>query len=72
MAAGGTLSSVFIDFRNNNLTQASVDAILAACVGAGLENTIVNLFGVNNSAPGAQGLIDVATLEAAGCTVSTS
>jgi hypothetical protein len=67
-----------VDFSNNALSEACVNSILALL--ASLDDTggtstfygDVNLSGGTNAVPTGQGLIDKATLEARGCTVTTN
>jgi len=73
---GGTVSITLADFQaqNNLLTQAAVDAILAAFVAAGRNSgtRILNLGGTGNDTPSATGLTDKATLQSRGWTVTTN
>ncbi|MBK6800353.1 MAG: hypothetical protein IPG83_02380 [Novosphingobium sp.] len=74
--SGGTVSATLGEFQaqNNLLTQAAVDAILAAFVAAGRTTgtRILNLGGTGNAAPSAAGLADKATLQSRGWTVTTN
>ena len=74
--SGGTVSATLGDFQaqNNLLTQAAVDAILAAFVAAGRTTgtRVLNLGGAGNAAPSAAGLADRATLQSRGWTVTTN
>ena len=74
--SGGTVSADLGSFQaqNNLLTQAAVDAILAAFVAAGRTTgtRILNIGGTGNAAPSAAGLADKATLESRGWTVTTN
>ena len=74
--SGGTVSATLGDFQaqNNLLTQAAVDAILAAFVAAGRASgtRVLNLGGTGNAAPSAAGLADKATLQSRGWTVTTN
>jgi Leucine-rich repeat (LRR) protein len=73
---GGTVSATLGDFQaqNNLLTQATVDAILAAFVAAGRTTgtRILNLGGTGNATPSTTGLTDKATLQSRGWTVTTN
>ncbi|MEN9936053.1 MAG: Nonlabens phage [Chloroflexota bacterium] len=74
--SGGTVSATLGDFQaqNNLLTQAAVDAILAAFVAAGRTTGTrnLNLGGTGNATPSATGLTDKATLQSRGWTVTTN
>lgn len=72
VAVGFAVPNTVEDFlaSGNDLTEAAVDAILAACVAAGLTNATIALEG--NAAPSAAGLADKATLEGDGCTVTVT
>ena len=59
-------------FNSNNLNQLTVDAILAKLVSINYSNLTVDLSGGTNASPSAQGLLDKATLEANGCTVTVN
>jgi len=67
-----------VDFSNNALSETSVNSILALLVSlddTGGTSTFygnVDLSGGTNAAPTGQGLVDKATLEARGCTVTTN
>lgn len=61
-----------IDLHNNLLTQAAVDAILAAVVLAGATGGTLNLGGTGNATPSAAGLADKATLITRTWTVTTN
>lgn len=73
---GGTVSATLGDFRAdaNLLTQAAVDAILAAFVAANRTTgtRILNLGGTGNAAPSAAGVTDKNTLISRGWTVTTN
>jgi len=73
---GGTVSETLGDFRaqDNLLTQAAVDAILAAFVAANRTTgtRILNLGGTGNAAPSAAGVTDKNTLISRGWTVTTN
>jgi len=63
------------DFSLNALTQSAVDHILARHVASpawGSNGEALDLSGGTNSAPGAQGLLDVATLTGRGAAVDTN
>lgn len=62
------------EFNDNLLTQAAVDAILAAFVLAGKAagTRILNIGGTGNAAPSATGLVAKAALAANGWTVTTN
>ena len=74
--SGGTVSNTLGDFQaqNNLLTQAAVDAILAAFVAANRTTgtRILNLGGTGNAAPSATGVTDKNTLISRGWTVTTN
>ena len=74
--SGGSVSDTLGDFQalNNLLTQAAVDAILAAFVAANKTTgiRILNLGGTGNATPSATGLTDKATLVSRGWTVTTN
>ena len=72
--SGGTVSATLGEFQaqNNLLTQAAVDAILAAFVAAGRTTGTLNLGGTGNAAPSAAGLADKTTLQSRGWTVTTN
>jgi hypothetical protein len=60
-------------FQNNLLTQAAVDAILAAFVAAGAVGAyVLNIGGTGNATPSAAGLTNKATLQGRGWTVTTN
>lgn len=59
-------------FSGNALTADSVNGILARCVDSGLTSNTIDLSGGTNAAPTGQGLVNKATLIAAGCTVNTN
>lgn len=61
----------YLDAANNQLTEASVDAVLAALNAAGLENGEVYLAEVN-SPPSAAGLLSKTALEGKGWTVTVN
>jgi hypothetical protein len=61
-----------ITFIGCALSETSVDAILSALVQGIVTNCSIDLSGGTNSAPSAQGLLDKATLETNGCTVTTN
>lgn len=73
---GGTVSATLGRFeaQNNLLTQAAVDALLAAFVAANKTTgtRILNLGGTGNATPSATGLADKATLVSRGWTVTTN
>ena len=73
---GGTVSATLGDFeaQNNLLTQAAVDAILAAFVAAGRSTgtRVLNLGGTGNATPSSTGLTNKATLVSRGWTVTTN
>jgi hypothetical protein len=73
---GGTVPIALGDFQaqNNLLTQAAVDAILAAFVAAGRNSgtRTLNLGGTGNATPSATGLANKATLVSRGWTVTTN
>lgn len=73
---GGTVSATLGNFQaqNNLLTQAAVDAILAAFVAAGRTKgtRILNLGGTGNATPSTAGLANKATLQSRGWTVTTN
>jgi hypothetical protein len=56
----------------NGIPEAGIDAILAACVAAGVMNATIALEGGSNAAPSPSGLADKATLEGDGCTVTVT
>ena len=70
------MSNTLGDFQaqNNLLTQAAVDAILAAFVAANRTTgtRILNLGGTGNAAPSATGVTDKNTLISRGWTVTTN
>jgi len=72
----GTVSATLGDFQaqNNLLTQAAVDAILAAFVAAGRSTgtRTLNIGGTGNATPSSAGLADKATLQSRGWTVTTN
>ena len=74
--SGGTVSNTLGDFRaqNNLLTQAAVDAILAAFVAANRTTgtRTLDLGGTGNAAPSATGVTDKNTLISRGWTVTTN
>jgi hypothetical protein len=74
--AGGTVPITLGDFQaqNNQLTTTAVNAILSAFVAANKTTgtRILNLGGTGNAAPTEQGLIDKATLQSRGWTVTTN
>jgi hypothetical protein len=59
-------------FRNNSLSQATVDSLLVSLVAFGGPASQVNISGGTNSAPGPAGLAAKATLTAAGWSVITN
>lgn len=67
IADGGT-----IDFSSGSLNVASINAILRRCAVSGLTSSDIELAGGTNASPTGQGLLDVATLQAAGCNVNTN
>lgn len=73
---GGTVSNTLGDFRadGNLLTQAAVDAILAAFVAANRTTgtRVLNIGGTGNAAPSAAGVTDKNTLISRGWTVTTN
>jgi len=73
---GGTVSNTLGDFQaqNNLLTQADVDAILAAFVAANKTTgtRVLDLGGTGNAAPSAAGVTDKNTLVSRGWTVTTN
>ncbi len=71
---GATFANgISIDFTNCALTQATVDAILAAAVrGGGFVTGTINLNLGTNSAPSGAGLADVGTLTGRGVTVTVN
>jgi hypothetical protein len=77
-ATGGSVPSSLGNFQANNnlLTEAAVNAILAAFVAAGRTSArgtcILNLGGTGNAAPTGQGLTDKTTLISSGWTVTTN
>ncbi len=74
--SGGTVSNTLGDFQaqNNLLTQAAVDAILAAFVAANRTTgtRVLNIGGTGNAAPSATGVTDKNTLISRGWTVTTN
>jgi len=74
--AGGSVSITLGNFQaqNNQLTEAAVDAILAAFVAANKTTgtRVLNLGGTGNATPSATGLTDKATLQSRGWTVTTN
>lgn len=67
---GSTYKGDLVDYSGcANLLAATVNAILAACVASGLSTATIAIGG---AAPTGQGIIDKATLIAAGCTVTTN
>lgn len=74
--AGGAVPASLGNFQaqNNQLPAAAVNAILAAFVAAGRSagTRVLNLGGTGNAAPTGQGIIDKATLEGRGWTVTTN
>jgi hypothetical protein len=61
-----------IGLENDALDVATVNAILARCVAAGLTTASIDLSGGTNAAPAGQGILDKATLIGNGCAVSTN
>jgi phosphoglucomutase len=61
-----------VSFLGDALNQASVDSILAIAVASGVTTIIIDLTGGTNSSPSAAGLIDKATLNGLGNTVTTN
>ena len=60
-----------VDFQNCGLTEALVDYVLGYFAGVGMNNGTINLGGTN-AAPSSTGLGHLATLQAAGCTVTVA
>ena len=73
---GGAVPASLGNFQaqNNQLPAAAVNAILAAFVAAGRSTgtRVLDLGGTGNAAPTGQGIIDKATLEGRGWTVTTN
>ena len=65
-----------LSLQDNQLTNAAVNAVLAALVAAGRTSAsgtcVVNVGGTGNAAPTGQGIIDKATLISRGWTVTTN
>lgn len=72
--AGGGVSSTLINFNAsiNLLPAVAVNAILADFVAAGAVSGALNVGGTGNAAPTGQGLVDKATLQGLGWTVTTN
>lgn len=66
---GSANTCVNIEFSRNDLSQASVDDILAKIDGAGASNGSLNLSGGTNAIPSAAGLLSKTSLEGRGWTV---
>ncbi len=61
-----------LNLYNNNLDENSVNAVLAKLVSNPINSGALDLSGGSNATPTAQGLIDKATLESRGWTVTTN
>lgn len=61
-----------IYLNNNALSESCVNALLAKFVETNVSNETIDLSGGTNAAPTGQGILDVATLTANGCTVLTN
>ena len=64
------------DVSNNGLTETCINALLAKLLEIATPNItvdwIIKMEGGTNDAPSGQGILDVATLESKGCTVTTN
>lgn len=66
------LTATALDFTNNALNSATVNAVLAALVAAGNSSGTVDFSGGTNESETGQGVLDKAALEGLGWTVTTN